>query len=129
MDIAEIDLSQSKGKVAGQIVRACERHGFFTVVNHGVPQNLIQTLEHESFLFFNRPMYEKMGAGPDDAKPYGYDCTTIGPNGDAGGLEYLTLSTNPNSPHYIPSMSQLIPERPYFFGYSTFFFPLFVFSF
>ncbi|KAE8077084.1 hypothetical protein FH972_015685 [Carpinus fangiana] len=81
----EIDLSESKGKVAREIVRACERYGFFTLVNHGVPQNLVQALEQESILFFNQPKSRKMGAGPDDAKPYGYGSNTIGPSGDRCG--------------------------------------------
>ena len=129
MATIEIDLSESKGRVASQIVRACERHGFFTVVNHGVPQDLVQALEQESILFFNQPMYRKMGAGPDGAKPYGYGCNTIGPSGDVGRLEYLTLSTNPNSPQSIREMSQLIPDRPQYFGYSTFFYPFIYFLF
>jgi gibberellin 2-oxidase len=112
MAITEIDLSESKGTVAREIVRACERYGFFTVVNHGVPQNLVQALEQESILFFNQPKSRKMGAGPDGAKPYGYGCNTIGPSGDVGRLEYLTLSTNPNSPRSIREMSQLIPRSP-----------------
>ncbi|XP_059444966.1 gibberellin 2-beta-dioxygenase 2-like [Corylus avellana] len=111
MTITEIDLSENKGKVAMQIVRACEQYGFFTVVNHGVPDDVIQTLEYESFHFFSRPMSEKMAAGPDHVKPYGYGCNTIGPNGDVGRLEYLTLSTNPSSPQSIIPMSQLIPKR------------------
>ncbi|XP_059445081.1 gibberellin 2-beta-dioxygenase 2-like [Corylus avellana] len=61
-------------------------------------------------------MYEKIGAELDGAKPYVYGCNTIGPNGDAGRLEYLTLSTNPNSQQYILRMPQLIPDCPYYFG-------------
>ncbi|KAH6788786.1 gibberellin 2-beta-dioxygenase [Perilla frutescens var. frutescens] len=62
-----IDLSKSDTKT--QLVRACEDFGFFKVINHGVPVELIRELESEA----------------------------IGPNGDVGWLEYLLLTTNTQS--------------------------------
>ncbi|KAH6756812.1 gibberellin 2-beta-dioxygenase [Perilla frutescens var. hirtella] len=62
-----IDLSKSDTKT--QLVRACEDFGFFKVINHGVPVELIRELESEA----------------------------IGPNGDVGWLEYLLLTTNTHS--------------------------------
>lgn len=88
-----IDLSKPDTKT--QLVRACEDFGFFKVVNHGVPVELIKELESEAFQFFSLPLAVKQKAGPPD--PFGYGDKKIGPNGDVGWLEYLLLTTNTES--------------------------------
>ncbi|GMJ05386.1 Scopoletin 8- Hydroxylase [Hibiscus trionum] len=58
-----IDLSKLDGpehdKVAEQIVRAAENLGFFQVVNHGVPVELLESLKDAAHNFFGLPSEKK----------------------------------------------------------------------
>ncbi|KAK3022778.1 hypothetical protein RJ639_045801 [Escallonia herrerae] len=76
------------------IVEACQEFGFFKVVNHGVPMEMVSRLETEAVNFFKLSQAEKDKAGPPN--PFGYGSKRIGPNGDVGWVEYLLFSTNPD---------------------------------
>lgn len=89
-EIPLVDLSKPDAKTL--IVKACEEFGFFKVVNHGVPMEVISLLESEAINFFSMPLNQKEKAGP--ANPFGYGNKKIGPNGDVGWLEYLLLTNN-----------------------------------
>ncbi|KAI9120670.1 hypothetical protein K1719_007703 [Acacia pycnantha] len=78
---------------ASLIVRASQDFGFFKLVNHGVPMELITTLENEAVKYFGKPQSDKDRAGPPD--PFGYGNKRIGWNGDVGWIEYLLLNLNP----------------------------------
>ncbi|KAG6383252.1 hypothetical protein SASPL_156998 [Salvia splendens] len=91
-----IDLSKPDTKA--QLVRACEDFGFFKVINHGVPADLIRDLESEALRFFSLPLSVKAQAGPPD--PFGYGDKKIGHNGDVGWLEYLLLTTNSSADYH-----------------------------
>ncbi|KAJ8434597.1 hypothetical protein Cgig2_025023 [Carnegiea gigantea] len=91
-----IDLSKPDSR--NLIVRACEEFGFFKLINHGVPTELISRLESEAIEFFSLPLYEKQKAGP--ANPFGYGNKRIGPNGDVGWVEFLLLTLNPDHLDY-----------------------------
>ncbi|MBA0641193.1 hypothetical protein Goklo_025769 [Gossypium klotzschianum] len=62
-EIPPIDLSKLDGpehdEVANQIVRAAETLGFFQVVNHGVPIQLLDTLKQTAHNFFGLPAERK----------------------------------------------------------------------
>ena len=57
---ALFDRSAGAAGVAGQIRAACEAHGFFYLVGHGVGDEVLANLELESRRFFARPTPEKM---------------------------------------------------------------------
>ncbi|KAJ4975522.1 hypothetical protein NE237_000628 [Protea cynaroides] len=90
-EIPVIDLSKSDAKTL--VVKACEEIGFFKVINHGVPMELISILESEAVKFFSLPQPRKEEAGL--ANPFGYGNKRIGSNGDIGWIEYLLLRSNP----------------------------------
>ena len=62
-DAPPIDLSKLNGleheKVVDEIVRAAETLGFFQVVNHGVPLELLESLKHTAHKFFSLPLEKK----------------------------------------------------------------------
>ncbi|XP_054776177.1 gibberellin 2-beta-dioxygenase-like [Prosopis cineraria] len=90
-EIPEIDLSDPQAKTL--IVKASQDLGFFKLVNHGVPFDLISNLETGALNFFALPQHQKDRAGPPD--PFGYGNKGIGRSGDVGWLEYLLFNLNP----------------------------------
>ncbi|XP_017242471.1 gibberellin 2-beta-dioxygenase 2 [Daucus carota subsp. sativus] len=93
ISVPRIDMSLDRHLVANRIVKACEDYGFFRLVNHGVPDHIISSMEEEVYDFFSKPACKKQEAGPPS--PFGYGCKLIGLNGDMGELEYILLETNP----------------------------------
>ncbi|MED6176524.1 Scopoletin 8-hydroxylase [Stylosanthes scabra] len=78
-NVAPIDLSKLKDpdhkKVVDEIVRAAETLGFFQVVNHGVPFELLESLKDSAHKFFNLSPEEKClfcpGVSPSSKVKYG----------------------------------------------------------
>ncbi|KAL8135433.1 scopoletin 8-hydroxylase-like [Apium graveolens] len=74
-----IDLSKLEGpehdKVVHDIARAAETLGFFQVVNHGVPLELLEALKTAAHKFFNQPAEKKAvylkGVSPSPSVKYG----------------------------------------------------------
>ncbi|KAL6990140.1 gibberellin 2beta-dioxygenase [Sarracenia purpurea var. burkii] len=107
VELPIIDLSIERSEVSKLIVKTCSGIGFFKVINHGVPEDVIARMEEESLGFFAKPAPEKQRAGP--ANPYGYGSKTIGFNGDVGEVEYLLIGTHS---HFISQASKTISNDP-----------------
>jgi isopenicillin N synthase-like dioxygenase len=61
-----IDLTASEARVVEQVGAACERIGFFTITNHGVPAEVIEGAWGAARAFFDRPEAEKMALALGD---------------------------------------------------------------
>src|SRR5687768_575284 len=61
VDVAPFVSGGAAGKraVAGEIARACTDMGFFTIVNHGVPADLVAAMIDVTKAFFDLPLAEK----------------------------------------------------------------------
>ncbi|KAK1362390.1 Gibberellin 2-beta-dioxygenase 1 [Heracleum sosnowskyi] len=106
--IPVIDISNPDSKSC--LVKACEDFGFFKVINHGIPTQLISNLESQAIKFFSLPLCEKEKSGPPN--PFGYGNKSIGRNGDISWLEYLLLTTGPEFDYEkLASVSAPTPEN------------------
>jgi len=68
----------SMERVSKQIGEACEKIGFMVIVNHGVPQKVIDEAWNETLAFFDRPMSEKMLMKTADEEKYPYGYSALG---------------------------------------------------
>ncbi|ONK76008.1 uncharacterized protein A4U43_C03F22870 [Asparagus officinalis] len=67
-----IDLSSPPATLITEIEGACRDWGFFQVINHGVPFELLERVQSLAKEFFALPMEEKKRVGRDDENPLGY---------------------------------------------------------
>lgn len=94
IDIPIIDLSVKKRcMLIDEMVKACEDLGFFKVINHGVPMEVVKKMEAACLTFFSLPSGEK----EKEKEELGYGNQNIGCNGDVGEVEYLLLHANVKS--------------------------------
>jgi isopenicillin N synthase-like dioxygenase len=62
-----IDLgSPDKNQIIQQIQDACREYGFFQVINHGVPKEVVEGMQEVAAEFFQLPVEEKMKLYSDD---------------------------------------------------------------
>ena len=114
-NLPTIDLRDHRSNVSKSIVEACDQFGFFKVINHGVPKDIIEKVQQEGFSFFAKPTFVKQQAAQaSPTNPLGYGHKNIGALGDKGELEYLLLSTHPS---YIAEKSITISDDPLQFRY------------
>jgi len=66
MSVPVIDLTANDARVVQQVGAACERIGFFTITNHGVPAEVIDGAWRAARAFFDRPEAEKMALALGD---------------------------------------------------------------
>ncbi|KAJ0743461.1 putative gibberellin 2-beta-dioxygenase [Helianthus annuus] len=92
--IPVIDLSLDTTTLSHHIIAACQDYGFFKLVNHGVPIQVISKMEEAVNGFFSKPSSEKVKVKANPPSPFGYGCRNIGFNGDVGELEYILLQAN-----------------------------------
>ncbi|CAM8994979.1 unnamed protein product [Rhodiola kirilowii] len=109
--IPVIDISakgNNRSETLKLILRACQDFGFFKVINHGVPSDVIGRVEQEGFGFFAKPSAIKQQAG-GSSNPIGYGSKNIGRCGDEGEIEYLLLRADPQD---ISHWSKTISSDP-----------------
>src|ERR1700760_1876189 len=54
------DIPQAKERIAIALRQACTEVGFFYIINHGVPEDLIRKVFSEGKRLFDRPLPDKM---------------------------------------------------------------------
>ncbi|KAK7324345.1 hypothetical protein VNO77_27878 [Canavalia gladiata] len=116
-DMGPIDLSKLNGpehkKVVDEIVKAAETLGFFQVVNHGVPLELLDSLKHAAHSFFNLPSEEKAvylkGVSPSPKISYG---TSFAPEKEKAleWKDYITMiySSDEEALQYWPNQCKKV---------------------
>ncbi|KAK8527000.1 hypothetical protein V6N13_084870 [Hibiscus sabdariffa] len=84
------DDEAGKKKAMETITKACSEYGFFQIVNHGVPVDLLQRALELSRIFFEFPSQEKLksSAPPDAPLPTGYNTQ---PQQSPDKNEYLSM--------------------------------------
>lgn len=130
LNLPPIDLSKLHGpehdRVTDDIARAAESLGFFQVVNHGVPLELLEQLKLAAHRFFCMSPEQKKAVGQRNVK-YGTsfapekekalewkDYVSMGYTNDEDALQYwpdlckyactyLLLSTHTHTPHFLSS--------------------------
>jgi len=65
-------------EVAKRIGRACEEIGFFIVVNHGIPKDVIDAAWNKTLAFFDLPAEVKTKFTSDDDVKYPYGYSALG---------------------------------------------------
>nr|CAB3452027.1 unnamed protein product [Digitaria exilis] len=81
IDIPVVDLADflhGGGVLPGGLVEACERHGFFQVVGHGVDAGLLAEAYRCCDAFYARPLAEKQRARRRPGESYGYASSFTG---------------------------------------------------
>jgi len=67
-----IDMAEEHSLLVKQISHACEKWGFFQVVNHGIPLELTNRMDLETRAFFALPKSEKSFVKRSDTNPRGW---------------------------------------------------------
>ncbi|XP_076935464.1 gibberellin 2-beta-dioxygenase 2-like [Bidens hawaiensis] len=94
LSIPVVDLLLDTTTLSHHMVTACQEYGFFKLVNHRVPFQVISKMEEAVHGFFSKPDSEKVKVKANPPSPFGYGCRNIGFNGDVGELEYILLQAN-----------------------------------
>ncbi|XP_010419826.1 PREDICTED: feruloyl CoA ortho-hydroxylase 1-like [Camelina sativa] len=72
IDLSRLDDPEDVQNVISEIGDACEKWGFFQVINHGVPCDTRHRVEKTARMFFNLPMEEKLKVKRDEVNQVGY---------------------------------------------------------
>ncbi|CAN8270275.1 unnamed protein product [Cochlearia groenlandica] len=72
IDLSRLNNPKDIPKVISEIGQACEKWGFFQVINHGVPCEARNHLEKSVKKFFDLSMEEKLKVKRDEVNPVGY---------------------------------------------------------
>lgn len=59
IDLSARTTPEGRRRIADAIGKSCRRSGFFTIVGHGVPQDLVDRMHHVTNTYFTLPEHEK----------------------------------------------------------------------
>ena len=110
IDIAPFLSGRDRAGVVAQIKKASEGIGFFSIVGHGVPEELIEKMREVSNAFFDLPLPEKEKVKRDTraGSPPGYSML-----GDVALAKSLGAATPPDYQEGFVSGRPDIPNAPY----------------
>jgi isopenicillin N synthase-like dioxygenase len=100
INLLRIGTGSQKADVAKQIDRACKNIGFFSVVGHGIPKELIRAAWEVTASYFVLPAEEKEKIPMTTEYPYGYS-----------GVEEETLSKS-RGDEFAPDLKEVLLHRP-----------------
>lgn len=83
---------EDRRALAMEIGAACEKVGFFMIVNHGAPSDVVRNMFDVSRRFFDLPTAKKEETPMSDDYPYGYEAKEV-LLASLGGLEAGKLAT------------------------------------
>lgn len=102
IDLSERNTGEGRAAIAAAIGKACETSGFFTVVGHGVPPELVERMRDTTKSFFTRPEEEKeksanQGSGVSGLRRLGgpYEAFAAHVTGDFSAEERAKLGSHP----------------------------------
>jgi gibberellin 20-oxidase len=78
VDLAGFLAGGGDGDALRELAAACERHGFFQVVNHGVDPALLAEAYRCCDAFYAQPIHEKQRAQRRPGENYGYAGSFVG---------------------------------------------------
>ncbi|CAL0319577.1 unnamed protein product [Lupinus luteus] len=106
-NVPVIDLgSNNRTQIVQQIGDACKCYGFFQVINHGVPLEMVKKMAEVAYEFFNLPVEEKLKLYSDDPTKTMRLSTSFNVNKEAvhNWRDYLRLHCYP--------LDKYVPEWP-----------------
>jgi len=110
--LASGDVSARRA-VAAQIGQACADIGFFVVVNHGIPQGVIDDAWQRTVEFFDLPQDAKLAHKTDDEATYPYGYSALGGEILSRGKEVETAKDAAvNASGDMKEMMQMGPKDP-----------------
>ncbi|XP_031379810.1 protein DMR6-LIKE OXYGENASE 2 [Punica granatum] len=106
VDFAELRSLSDRPRALRLLAKACEQYGFFQLVNHGIPSNVISSMTDASSRFFEQPYEERAKyMSSDMTSPVRYG-TSFNQSKDKVFCwrDFLKLTYHP--------MSQVLPHWP-----------------
>eukprot|EP00253_Pinus_taeda_P012811 PITA_12811 len=96
IDLKDLD-GPNRATVVHQIRLACEEDGFFQIVNHGVPKNVMESMMGIAKEFFEMPVEDRACLYSEDIKKLARLSTSFNLNKDKvlNWLDYLTHPCHP----------------------------------
>jgi len=108
VDLKDLD-GPNRTTIVGEIRRACEEDGFFQIVNHGVPENVMKSMMGIAKEFYEMPVEDRACLYSEDIKKPVRLSTSfnIGIDKVLNWLDYLTQTCHP-----LEEVIGTWPEKP-----------------
>eukprot|EP00262_Sarcandra_glabra_P005979 TRINITY_DN1794_c1_g1_i1.p1 TRINITY_DN1794_c1_g1~~TRINITY_DN1794_c1_g1_i1.p1 ORF type:complete len:373 (-),score=71.95 TRINITY_DN1794_c1_g1_i1:118-1185(-) len=114
IDMQKLILGESANLELGKLDDACQKWGFFQLVNHGISSSLIEKMKFEIQAFFNLPLEEKMKFWQHPGAVEGFGQAFVVSEEqklDWGDMFFLsTLPIHQRKSHLFPNLPQSLRE-------------------